>query len=52
MEALKDIIPDETRVIRQENDRTSTTELVPGDVVLLEAETESPLMFVLLKPIN
>jgi magnesium-transporting ATPase (P-type) len=42
MEALKDVIPDETRVLRAENNPCSNDELVPGDVVLLEAGNRIP----------
>jgi Ca2+-transporting ATPase len=41
MEALKDVIPDETRVLR-ETIAIATDELVPGDVVLLEAGNRIP----------
>ena len=43
MEALKDIIPDETRVIRAgKTIALATAKLVPGDVVLLEAGNSIP----------
>jgi Ca2+-transporting ATPase len=43
MEALKDIIPEETRVVRERKTRViASTELVPGDVVLLEAGNRIP----------
>jgi Ca2+-transporting ATPase len=41
MEALKDVIPDETRVLRGKTIAIAT-ELVPGDVVLLEAGNRIP----------
>jgi P-type E1-E2 ATPase len=42
MEALKDVIPDETRVLRGKTIAIATDELVPGDVVLLEAGNRIP----------
>jgi Ca2+-transporting ATPase len=42
MEALKDVIPDETRVLRAETIAIATDDLVPGDVVLLEAGNRIP----------
>jgi Ca2+-transporting ATPase len=43
MEALKNIIPEETRVIRAGKTITiASTDLVPGDVVLLEAGNRIP----------
>jgi Ca2+-transporting ATPase len=42
MEALKDVIPDETRVLRAKTIAIATDELVPGDVVLLEAGNRIP----------
>jgi magnesium-transporting ATPase (P-type) len=50
MEALKDVIPDETRVLRAKTIAIATDELVPGDVVCSKPETESPLMFVYRNP--
>jgi P-type E1-E2 ATPase len=41
-DALKDVIPDETRVLRAETIAIATDELVPGDVVLLEAGNRIP----------
>jgi magnesium-transporting ATPase (P-type) len=46
------MIPDETRVLGGKTIAIATDELVPGDVVLLEAGNRIPLMFVLSKPIN
>jgi Ca2+-transporting ATPase len=43
MEALKNIIPEETRVIRAGNTiNIASTEIVPGDLVLLEAGNRIP----------
>jgi magnesium-transporting ATPase (P-type) len=41
-DGLKDVIPDETRVLRAETIAIATDELVPGDVVLLEAGNRIP----------
>jgi Ca2+-transporting ATPase len=40
--ALKDVIPDETRVLGGKTIAIATDELVPGDVVLLEAGNRIP----------
>jgi Ca2+-transporting ATPase len=46
MEALRSIIPNKTRVNEGSTIEIPSANLVPGDLILLEAGNRFPLMFV------